>query len=156
MTTVQKVTVGARGATNTTPMVAKGAIFPAREKGGGRRNGGTHQIGHTALLRGTLMVYQVGRSKWKRRAGCSKQAGQVGRDALALAHTAGGSAGGAALTGGTGALLIQSIQLRDMQHPDYLRQFSQTCELASTQNTQPGAFSLAVFIGNGKEQVCSV
>ena len=53
-------------------------------------------------------------------------------------------------------LLIQRIQLLDMQHPDYLHQFSRTCELASTQNTQHGAFSLAVFFGNGKEQVCSV
>ncbi len=53
-------------------------------------------------------------------------------------------------------LLVQSIQLRDMHHPDRLHQFSQTCELASTQNTQHGAFSLAVFFGNGKEQVCSV
>ncbi len=103
-----------------------------------------------------FMGSQVGRSKWKRRAGCSKQAGQVGRDALALAHTAGGSAGGDALTGGTVVLLVQSIQLRDMHHPDHLHQFSRTCELASTQNTQHGAFSLAVFFGNGKEQVCSV
>ena len=53
-------------------------------------------------------------------------------------------------------LLVQSIQLLDIQHPDCLRQFSETCELASTQNTQHGAFSLAVFFGNGKEQVCSV
>ena len=64
MTTVQKVTVGARGATNTTPMVAKGAIFPAREKGGRRRNGGTHQIGHTALPAVCLWVL-----KWADRSG---------------------------------------------------------------------------------------
>ena len=53
-------------------------------------------------------------------------------------------------------LLVQSIQLHGMHHPDRLRQFRQTCELASTQNTQRGAFSLAVFFGDGKEQVCSV
>ncbi len=40
MTTVQKVAVGTRGSTNTTPMVAKGVNSPARERVAGDGTGG--------------------------------------------------------------------------------------------------------------------
>ena len=60
MTTVQKVAVGARGATNTTPMVAKGANSPARERVAGDGTGGPIRLVTQPFSR-----YVYGFIKWQ-------------------------------------------------------------------------------------------